>query len=249
MSLNQAIKVDQAAARDPVAVDAAFLEDKLSGLSTQELLHKVLLEIFPGRIGVVSSFGAEAAVLLDLIARVDPATPVLFLDTGKHFPETLSYRDMLIDRLRLRDVRILTPDDLHLTQEDPNGDLWQTSPDQCCDIRKVRPLDVALEGFDAWITGRKRFHGGTRESLPTFESEDGRVKVNPLADWTAEQIDDYYLNFGLPRHPLFDQGYLSIGCATCTAKPVEGGDVRSGRWMGNGKTECGIHKAKWAVYS
>ncbi|WP_259781207.1 phosphoadenylyl-sulfate reductase [Aestuariispira ectoiniformans] len=247
--MTQALKVEQNISLEQASTDAAFLEDKLSGLSTQELLHKVLLEVYPGRIGIVSSFGAEAAVLLDLIARVDPATPVLFLDTGKHFPETLAYRDLLVDRLRLRDVRVLTPKDLHLQQEDPSGTLWESDPDKCCDIRKVRPLDLALEGFDAWITGRKRFHGGTRKQLPVFESDEGRVKINPLADWTAEQIEDYYLNFALPRHPLFDQGYLSIGCATCTAKPVEGADVRSGRWMGNGKTECGIHKAKWAVYS
>lgn len=247
--MTQALKVEQNISLEQASTDAAFLEEKLSGLSTQELLHKVLLEVYPGRIGIVSSFGAEAAVLLDLIARVDPATPVLFLDTGKHFPETLAYRDLLVDRLRLRDVRVLTPQDLHLQQEDPSGTLWESDPDKCCDIRKVRPLDLALEGFDAWITGRKRFHGGTRKQLPVFESDEGRVKINPLADWTAEQIEDYYLNFALPRHPLFDQGYLSIGCATCTAKPVEGADVRSGRWMGNGKTECGIHKAKWAVYS
>lgn len=247
--MTQALKVEQNISLEQASTDAAFLEEKLSGLSTQELLHKVLLEVYPGRIGIVSSFGAEAAVLLDLIARVDPATPVLFLDTGKHFPETLAYRDLLVDRLRLRDVRVLTPQDLRLQQEDPSGTLWESDPDKCCDIRKVRPLDLALEGFDAWITGRKRFHGGTRKQLPVFESDEGRVKINPLADWTAEQIEDYYLNFALPRHPLFDQGYLSIGCATCTAKPVEGADVRSGRWMGNGKTECGIHKAKWAVYS
>lgn len=249
MSLTSVNAVALEANQDQVEMEADFLNEKLAGLSTQEVLHKMLLEIFPGRIGVVSSFGAEAAVLLDLIARIDPTTPVLFLDTGKHFPETLDYRDLLIDRLRLRDVRILTPEDLHLEKKDPKGDLWSTNPDKCCDIRKVRPLDLALEGFDAWVTGRKRFHGGLRKSLPVFESDNGRIKVNPLADWSAEQIDEYYMNFALPRHPLFDKGYLSIGCAPCTAKPVEGADVRSGRWMGNGKTECGIHKAKWAVYS
>ncbi|RED48044.1 phosphoadenylyl-sulfate reductase [Aestuariispira insulae] len=227
-------------------MDPALLNDSLAGLSVKELLHKVLLEIFPGRVAVVSSFGAEAAALLDLVSRVDRDTPIIFMDTGKHFQETLDYRDMLIERLRLTNVQSFNPLETDIQAEDPNGTLWERDTDACCDIRKVRPLDRALQGYDAWISGRKRYQSSTRANLPTFESDDGRIKINPLADWDAEQIDEHYMNFGLPRHPLFYEGYPSIGCANCTSKPKPGEDARSGRWAGNGKTECGIHKMRFA---
>ena len=229
-----------------VSVDTDLLNSSLEGLSTQELLHKVLLEIFPGRIAVVSSFGAEAAALLDLVSRVDRDTPIIFMETGKHFKETLDYRDMLIDRLRLSNVISFNPLEDDLTRGDPKGDLWSRDTDACCDIRKVRPLDRALSGYDAWISGRKRYQAATRASLPLFEQEDGRVKINPLADWDAQKIEDHYMNFGLPRHPLFYEGYPSIGCENCTSKPKPGEDARAGRWAGKKKTECGIHKMRFA---
>ena len=162
-----------------------LLAGALDGLSTKALMHKLLLEIFPGRIALVSSFGAEAAVLLDLAARVDPSVPVVFLDTGKHFLETLTYRDMLVDRLRLTDVRNIRPVEAQVAKEDPHGELWRDLPDGCCDLRKVRPLDAALAGFDAWFTGRKRYQGGDRQSLPVVEQDGPRVKINPLAGWSA----------------------------------------------------------------
>ena len=227
-------------------LDPGFLNQTLEGLSTEEILSKALLEIFPNRIAVVSSFGAESAVLLDLVARVDRDTPVIFMDTGMHFPETLAYRDMLIDRLRLTNVQSFNPLQAELASADPEADLWRRDTNACCDVRKVRPLDRALEGYDAWISGRKRFQSQTRSGLSHFEQDERHIKINPLADWDAERIDEYYMNFGLPRHPLFHEGYLSIGCRNCTAKPKPGEDARSGRWAGQGKTECGIHKMRFA---
>lgn len=220
----------------------------LAPLAGVDLLSKALGEVFPGRAAVVSSFGAESAVLLDLVARIDPTTPVLFLETGMHFPQTLAYRDLLIDRLRLTDVRSIAPQAEARAAEDPQDDLWRRSPDACCDLRKVRPLDRALAGFEVWISGRKRFHGGDRAALPSVEIErtpDGapRLKLNPLAGWSAEALDDYFERYALPRHPLWEDGYLSIGCAVCTAKPAPGAtDRRAGRWAGRAKTECGIHR-------
>ena len=212
-------------------------------LDTNALLTKLVMEIFNKRIAVVSSFGAESAILLDQLARVDRHIPVLFIDTKKHFPETLAYRDILIDRLRLTNVQSIEPDVFERTTEDDDGLLWQRNHDACCDLRKVRPLEKALKGYDAWISGRKRVHGGGRQALPVIEEENGKIKINPLADWPAEKITGYFDNFGLPRHPLYEQGYLSVGCATCTEKSTDGSDPRSGRWAGKSKTECGIHKS------
>lgn len=214
----------------------------LSGLSDLSLLSKALEEVFVGRACVVSAFGAESALVLDLVARIDRHTPILFIDTGKHFQETLDYRDLLIDRFRLTDVRSVGPAADRIL-DDPQGDLHKTDTDSCCDIRKVRPLDQALKQFDCWVTGRKRFQGGARSTLPAVE-QDGpnRVKLNPLADWTPERIDAYFETYALPRHPLWFQGYRSIGCGPCTAAPKPGAGERDGRWEGQSKTECGIHR-------
>lgn len=197
-----------------------------------------------GRLALVSSFGAESAVLLDMVASVDRTTPVIFLDTGKLFPETLDYRDQLVGMLRLENIRVIQPKPSDLQRYDPQGDLWQREPDFCCDIRKTATLEEALEGFDGWITGRKRFHGGLRSSIPTIEGEasSGRIKINPLAPWSAGDIEAYQRLRNLPAHPLTEMGYRSIGCAPCTRPVADGEDPRSGRWWGLDKTECGIHK-------
>jgi phosphoadenosine phosphosulfate reductase len=232
----------------PIGPDARLqsLAAEAEGLSGEALLELALTRHFTGRIAAVSSFGAEAALLLDMIARIDPATPVIFLETGKHFPETLRYRDTLIARLGLTDVRSERPDPADRRQTDPDGHLWAYAPDRCCALRKVRPLERALTGFDAWVTGRKRFQTATRAGLPRLEPEAGRVKVNPLADWTQEQVDAAFSARGLPRHPLVARGYPSIGCLPCTRRVGETEDARAGRWAGQEKTECGIHKAWWA---
>ena len=216
-------------------------------LEAQELLRVMVLHAFPGRIAAVSSFGAESAVLLDLVASVDPAAPVLFLETGKHFPETLAYRDLLTANLGLRDVRSLQVPLHALAREDAAGDLWRRDPDACCDLRKTRPLQRALAGFDAWVTGRTRHHGAERSALGLIERSNGQVKINPLAHWSADDIAAAMAVRGLPEHPLVAEGYLSIGCAPCTRRALCGADPRSGRWAGLGKTECGIHKAPWAA--
>lgn len=217
------------------------------GVDGLALLHRALTVDFPGRIAIVSSFGAESVILLDLVARIDRGVPVIFLDTLKHFPETLAYRDLVVERLGLTDVRNVSPSPLDTDFEDKDGALWRRDPDRCCYLRKVLPLETALRDFDAWVTGRKRFQGGVRSHLEAVEFVDGKVKFNPLAEWTEADIEAAFAERDLPRHPLLAAGYLSIGCAPCTeiARPGEG--VRSGRWVGLDKTECGIHSAPRAA--
>jgi phosphoadenosine phosphosulfate reductase len=202
------------------------------------------VEQFGDRLALVSSFGAESAVLLHLAAQVKPDIPVLFLDTGMLFGQTLDYRKILAAQLGLTDVRDLRPAFADLATGDPKADLWRTDTDACCEIRKVLPLDRAIQGFDAWITGRKRFHGGDRLSLPVVEEADGKVKFNPLANWGKAELDAYAREHDLPAHPLVAQGFPSIGCWPCTNPVEEGQDVRAGRWQGQDKTECGIHVAR-----
>lgn len=223
------------------ARDAAALAERLRDLDTRALLRAVIAEVFPGRIAVVSSFGAESALLLDLVAEVDRAVPVLFLDTGKHFPETLAYRDRLVAQLGLADVRSIAPDPADLARHDPAGGLWRRNPDLCCRLRKVLPLERALAPFGAWISGLKRYHGESRAAVQRVEVDGPRVKINPLADWPEDRVKAAYGTRGLPPHPLVFQGFRSIGCAPCTAPVAQDQPVRAGRWAGSAKTECGIH--------
>ncbi|HEV2100387.1 MAG TPA: phosphoadenylyl-sulfate reductase [Stellaceae bacterium] len=222
--------------------EAAGLAARFAGLDGSELLRVLITGEFFGRVAVVSSFGAESAAILAMVSEIDRRTPVLFLDTGKLFGETLRYRDRLVDRLGLSDVRTISPDKEKLSAGDPNGMLWLGDPDACCALRKVEPLHRALAGFAAWISGRKRYHGGARAALPVLETDPhGRVKINPLAGWSRAQVVEELLRRDLPRHPLEAQGYLSIGCYTCTDRVGPGEDLRAGRWRGLSKTECGIH--------
>jgi phosphoadenosine phosphosulfate reductase len=212
-----------------------------SSAAAQDILRIAIEDEFKGRIALVSSFGAESAALLHLVAQIDPSLPVIFLETGKHFAQTLSYRKKLAARLGLTNVRDVSPGAAALSEHDPNGDLWRRDADACCTIRKVRPLAAELEGFDAWITGRKQFHGGSRLALPAFEASGAHIKVNPLIHWDRARIDDYVGEHDLPPHPLTAQGYPSIGCWPCTHPVADGDNVRAGRWRGAAKTECGIH--------
>lgn len=225
--------------------DAVRLNNLFRGSSTQEMLEGVIHDRLAGDVAIVSSFGAESAVLLHLIASVNREVPVLFLDTGKHFPETLAYRDLLVERLGLNLV-VLTPDPQDLAKRDESGLRWSYDPDGCCEIRKVRPLEKALSAFDASFTGRKAFQAKTRANLPRFEIDTsdaaGRLKINPLIDWSADDITGWFTAHDLPRHPLIAAGYPSIGCSPCTSQVAPGEDPRSGRWKGWDKTECGIHK-------
>ncbi|MBL6957377.1 MAG: phosphoadenylyl-sulfate reductase [Rhodospirillales bacterium] len=220
------------------------LKSQYAHLDGEDLIRAMIRE-FPGRLALTSSFGVEAAVLLDIVAELDPSLPVIFLDTGVLFPETLDYRQQLVRHLGLRNVRDVRPDPDELASLDPNGALWKRSTNACCAVRKVIPLENALGGFDAWITGRKRVHGSERSNLPAIEWDGGHIKVNPLAHWSQSRIDATFEHRGLPRHPLQSEGYTSVGCTHCTARPVNGEDQRSGRWAGQEKTECGIHKAPW----
>ena len=222
--------------------------DVVEQASAEHVLEAMIHDRFEGKIALVSSFGTESAILLHMIAQVDKATPVIFLDTGKLFPETLAYRDDLVARLGLTDVRVIRPSGQQLAAYDPDGRLWQRDPDLCCAIRKTNPLDTALEGFDAWITGRKRSQGGTRADMNIVEAgPDGRITVNPLAFWDDAKLDAYFEQHDLPRHPLQSEGYASIGCATCTQRVQAGEDKRAGRWAGLDKNECGIHLPRQAA--
>ncbi len=225
--------------------DAIRLNRMFRGQDTREMLRNLVEDGLVGNLATVSSFGAESAVLLHLISEVAPDLPVLFLDTGKHFPETLAYRDAVIAKLGLTNLRNLAPDPELLAQKDETGLRWSYDPDGCCDIRKVLPLANALADYDATLTGRKAFQSASRANLPRFEVDtsdtQGRLKINPLIDWTADDIQAYFEEHDLPRHPLVEQGYPSIGCGPCTHKVAPGEDPRSGRWKGWDKTECGIH--------
>lgn len=219
----------------------ARLNTELRGASAQEIIRVAIREFGQKQIAYVSSFGAESAAMLGLIADIDPHLPIIFIDTGMHFAQTLQYRDQLRDELHLADIRTVKPVAEEVKAVDPKGQLHKTEPDACCEVRKVRPLEPALRGFSAWITGRKRFHGGGRVNLPVIEYSEGRYKVNPLANWTQESVDHYFSERHVPRHPLVADGYPSIGCWPCTVRPTDPNDVRSGRWVGFKKNECGLH--------
>lgn len=225
------------------AVAVAKLNARFAGAHPSAILHAAVTELFPGNIALVSSFGAESALLLQMLAEIDPTTPILFLDTGKHFMETLMYRDILAGRFEFTDLRSLEPDPGAIAEQDPNGTLWSTNPDLCCQLRKIDPLTRALAPFGAWITGRKRYQSGTRAALPHVELLDGRIKVNPLAHWSAADIEAGFRQYKLPQHPLVYDGFKSIGCQPCTIRVADNEDARAGRWSGSDKTECGIHRA------
>lgn len=225
-----------------LAEQAQALDLAAQSLTAREIIETALRE-FRGQIALVSSFGAESAALLHLVASVDRATPILFVDTGKHFVQTGAYREELTARLGLKDVRIIRPEADEIASVDPKGDLWKRDNDACCDLRKVRPLAKGLGGFSALFTGRKRIHGNLRAHLPIVEADAPHIKVNPLARWSGEDLDNYVQAHRLPAHPLVETGFTSIGCWPCTAPTAPGDDVRAGRWRGLGKTECGIHRA------
>ncbi|HEY8949152.1 MAG TPA: phosphoadenylyl-sulfate reductase [Rhizomicrobium sp.] len=228
-------------ANDPaIAARLAELRAKAKGRDALGIL-RLAFEEFPGQTTVVSSFGSESVVLLHLIAQIDPTTPVIFLNTGKLFGETLRYRDRLQDELGLTDIRNigLHPDDR--AKYDPDGTLWSKSTDACCNFRKVVPLRRALQGFSAQITGRKKFQTIARAAMEPVEYFEGRFRFNPLAEWTLADLEAYEEKHNLPRHPLVEDGYPSIGCIPCTRRVAAGESYRDGRWSGLDKDECGIH--------
>jgi phosphoadenosine phosphosulfate reductase len=223
---------------------AAALDRRYGGLDGEALLRPLIEREFPGEIALLSSFGAESALLLAMLATIDPTTPVLFLDTGKLFGETLRYRDTLIARLGLRDLRVLAPEAGAVAARDPDGTLWHRDADACCRLRKVEPLQRALAGFAAVVTGRKRYQAGDRRELAAIEADDRLIRVNPLAGFSRARIEREFAERGLPPHPLEADGFLSIGCMPCTDRVAPAENRRAGRWRGLDKTECGIHAAR-----
>jgi phosphoadenosine phosphosulfate reductase len=232
------------AARSADLPSAQEFDRALRNASPADVIAAALQAVGRERLAVVSSFGTESAALLKVMADVDPAIPVVFLDTGWLFEETLAYRDTLIGTLGLRDVRSIQPLEQALSREDPDRELWFSDPDACCRIRKVEPLARALAPFNAWINGRKRFQGGARAVIPVVEDDGARLKFNPFANVSREEIAAIYKLANLPPHPLVRTGYLSVGCMPCTSRTSPDEDTRAGRWRGKAKTECGIHTLK-----
>ncbi|WP_169566012.1 phosphoadenylyl-sulfate reductase [Sneathiella limimaris] len=225
---------------------AAHLRGAYGHLDGAALLDALIHSEMGGKMMMTSSFGAEAVVLLDLVASVDPSIPVIFLDTRRLFGETLRYQRQITELLGLEDVRIIRPDSGDLENLDPDDMLFTRDSDKCCEIRKVLPLQQAMDtleaaGFQGWITGRKRFQNAHRQSLDVIEAADNFIKINPLAHWRDSDVKNVFLSKNLPPHPLVAEGFKSIGCMPCTVRTAEGEDARSGRWAGQDKTECGIH--------
>jgi phosphoadenosine phosphosulfate reductase len=223
---------------------AQTLDHTLRDAAPAHVIETALKTVGREQLALVSSFGTESAALLKVMADVDPAIPVIFLDTGWLFEETLAYRDTLIAALGLRDVRSIKPLEEALSRQDPDRELWFSDPDACCRIRKVEPLARALKPFAAWINGRKRFQGGARAEIPVVEEDGARLKFNPFANASREEIEAIYRLAKLPPHPLVASGYLSVGCMPCSSRTAPDEDARAGRWRGRAKTECGIHTTK-----
>lgn len=224
------------------ALGIVALNGMFGEMDAMGVLRMAIEDLLVDDLAVVSSFGADSAVLLHMISLIAPDLPVLFLQTGKHFPQTLDYVQSLSRELGLSNVQALAPDSADLLRYDAKNDLWKSDPDSCCHIRKTEPLERALLGLGGWITGRKRFQTKERGVLPHFElSSDERIKINPLAYWGDTDVAAYKKAHGLPGHPLFSAGYASIGCAPCTSAVGAGEDPRAGRWRGFNKAECGIH--------
>ena len=224
----------------PTAEPTAALYE---GLEPGDVIAKVLSENH-GSPCISCSFQIEGVIVLDMLRRLVPDVPVLFLDTGYHFAETYSYRDRLAKLWKLNLVNI-TPAQSVVEQEAQLGILYQTAPGDCCYRRKVEPLMKGLEPFDLWFTGLRREQSPTRRNLKTVErhklpSGHELLKISPLAAWDWKQVWNYTVENRIEYLPLYDLGYLSIGCEPCTSLPAEGADARSGRWGGT-KLECGIH--------
>jgi len=223
------------------------LSTQYEGLSAELALERAITQDFNGKIVLASSMGIDSAVMLHMISEIDNRLPVLFLETGKHFKETLAYRDRLVAQFGLTNFRSIPPSPKEIKKLDPDGTLNQHDKDACCDLRKVRPLDREISQFDARITGRKRYQTPDRANMPILELGGRQAKLNPLAHWSAKDVTAYMRKHDLPPHPLLALGFLSVGCEPCTTRVAEGEDPRAGRWRGAEKTECGIHyiDGKW----
>ncbi|CAM3647161.1 MULTISPECIES: phosphoadenylyl-sulfate reductase [Saccharibacillus] len=216
--------------------------EELEQLSAEEVIRFAAQQY--DSLTFACSFGAEDVVIVDMLQHISPSTDVFYLDTDFHFKETYETRDRMIERYGLDFVRVsplLTPaeqDVQHATQ------LWTSDPNLCCNIRKVEPLTRNLSRYDAWITGIRRDQAPTRANSKKVEYDYkfGLMKFNPLADWTSEDVWAYIRDNDVIYNPLHDRNFPSIGCEQCTRQVMPGEDPRAGRWAGNDKTECGLHK-------
>ncbi|HET9870403.1 MAG TPA: phosphoadenylyl-sulfate reductase [bacterium] len=221
--------------------DYAQLNARFEAAPAEEVVRWAVGELSP--LCMSTSFGAESAVLLHLVTRIKPDIPVLFTNTGFHFKETLEHRDRLVEKLKLnlRELKPETPTEEFLAK---NGRLYERDPDACCAVNKIAPFEKGLRDYAGWISGIRRAQAATREKAQFVENYRGYlVKVNPLLNWNGKMFWDYAKQYGLPYHPLWEKGYLSIGCSpeTCTRPASADGGIRSGRWTGQNKVECGIH--------
>ncbi|MEM7567261.1 MAG: phosphoadenylyl-sulfate reductase [Pseudomonadota bacterium] len=243
--LDIAPRTARAASAYPMPFDGPVMRaarlDALYGDASAEEIVEAALDTFGRGLTLVSSFGADAAVLLHIVSRIDPGLCVVFLETGRHFPETLAYVQTLREAFGLRRVVLRQPDADLCEAEDEDARLHARNPDRCCEIRKVAPLAEALEGASAWLTGRRRDQTPERRFMPVFEPDGSRIKINPLGNWSRADIRAYAARHALPAHPLVARGYPSVGCRPCTQAVAPGADPRAGRWRGAAKTECGIH--------
>jgi phosphoadenosine phosphosulfate reductase len=210
--------------------------------SAQQIIQWAVGELKP-HLAVSTSFGAESAVLLHMVTLIQSDIPVLFTNTGFHFPQTLEHRDRLVEKLKLnlRELKPAMPTEEFLAK---NGKLYERNPDACCAFNKIAPFEKALLDYQGWITGIRRNQAQTRQEAQFVENYRGRLlKVNPLLNWTSKMFWDYKTKYDLPYNPLWEKGYLSIGCSPeCCTRPIQlGEDPRSGRWAGKQKVECGIH--------
>ncbi len=221
--------------------DFQKLSEEFSKLDSIDLLKVMIKKVFKKKIVLTSSFGSESIVILHMISKIDPYTPIIFLNTGKLFPETLDYEKRVKKLLKLKNILTLKPSNKDLKKKDPNEKLYKKDPDKCCEIRKVLPLEKIINNYDAWITGRKRIHGFEREFINKIEKSNNHIKINPLADWSLIKINKYIKKNNLPQHPLVKKGFKSIGCFSCTNQASYNESIRSGRWKNFKKNECGIH--------
>jgi phosphoadenosine phosphosulfate reductase len=227
-------------------LDLEKLNESFEGRKPEEIIAWAVKEFSP-RVAMTSSFGPESGVLLHMVSRIDPTVPVLFLETGYHFPETLEYRDRLAALFGLKQVVDLKgdPEKRRRLVEENAGVPYEKNPDMCCQINKVEPLDQAIKGYEAWMSGIRRHQTDFRKSIRIVEEYEGAIyKISPLANLTSRDAWWYLKEHNIPQHPLYEKGYLSIGCWPCTRPIQSGDDERSGRWAGKSKTECGIHTFK-----
>ena len=222
-------------------LDLARQNELFETATPEEILAWVTSGFAPDAV-LTMSFQHEGVVIAHMLRGTAPETPILFIDTGYHFPETLAYRDQLVERFGfpIRNLTSVMPRAEFVAKY--GDDLYDRDPDLCCKINKVEPMQLALRGVRAWINGRRRDQATTRTRMPIVERlQGGIVKVNPLANWTARDTYRYLTQHDIPTHPLFEQGYTSIGCFPCTRPVLPGEDERAGRWAGKNKTECGLH--------